>query len=902
MKIPYKEEIESIAKNKKVQIGLTIVLFLIILYFSVHIRNAGLPSLIDQTSGKYLPADPDALYEYRVAQAILDGTSLNSIDPLRNPGMNLTYTSEMLPKILASSYRLFHFFGSEITLDKIDVYYPVVAFAFGLIIFFLLCLYLSKSKIAALIASTLLAFSPSYLTRTGIGISSHESLGMPFMFLALLIFAISLKRFSLNWKNNILLSISSGICFGLSFFSWSGASNFVLMIFPLAIILYYFFGIEEDDQDKKLKFIIFNILWIFSSILIMPLFGYSILSLTLKFVSNYGFIIPAIVVFIIVDYFILKFKNQIKIAQSRYRIIYSLIITFVLGTLGLMLIKKNPLSMIKGIYTQILFPFGLARVNLTVAYFQQPYILDLISQYSLTIFWLFVLGMIFIGVHMARSINSIKHKILFVVAWTIAIIGMMFSRISSASLFNGTNFISQLAYFLSFLIFVGYFIWLYFNNKFKIDANSAFLFAWMFIMLLSTRSAVRVIFIIYCFVAFSVAYAIINLFNYAKKANDSTIKLGLYLLFGLSLLFVIFSLFGNPITHSTGSYTITKYSAANTGPIANEQWQLGMSWVRNNTNSEDVFAHWWDYGYLVQTMANRTTILDGGNANAYGDYLMGRYVLTTPKPETALSFMKTFSVDYLIIDPTDLGKYGAYSKIGSDKNWDRFSAPNTMLIDNAQITETSNGTTYVFAGTNFVDEDIIYQDIFLPGPTYDKYGNAAYKSYILGILIEINNKNKSYGIKQPIAVFVYNNQQYRLPIRYVYFNNQLIDFKTGIESTFRIMPQVSQSNNGQISINNFGAGIYLSPKVSKGLFAQIYLMNDPLNQYTTIQKAYSADDYVVKYLKQQWPEIDDFVYFNGLRAPLKIWKVDYPQNIRTNLEFLATEGEYGALDILKFSD
>jgi len=225
-----------------------------------------------------------------------------------------------------------------------------------------------------------------------------------------------------------------------------------------------------------------------------------------------------------------------------------------------------------------------------------------------------------------------------------------------------------------------------------------------------------------------------------------------------------------------------------------------------------------------------------------------------------------------------------------------------MLIDNAQITETSNGTTYVFAGTNFVDEDIIYQDIFLPGPTYDKYGNAAYKSYILGILIEINNKNKSYGIKQPIAVFVYNNQQYRLQIRYVYFNNQLIDFKTGIESTFRIMPQVSQSNNGQISINNFGAGIYLSPKVSKGLFAQIYLMNDPLNQYTTIQKAYSADDYVVKYLKQQWPEIDDFVYFNGLRAPLKIWKVDYPQNIRTNLEFLATEGEYGALDILKFSD
>jgi len=107
-------------------------------------------------------------------------------------------------------------------------------------------------------------------------------------------------------------------------------------------------------------------------------------------------------------------------------------------------------------------------------------------------------------------------------------------------------------------------------------------------------------------------------------------------LFLVLILGVLIYLFGNPLTGSPGTYQIVSYSAKYSGPIADSAWQNAMKWVRENTSKEDIFIHWWDYGYLVQLIGERTSVLDGGNANAYWNHLMGRYVLTTPFPETAL--------------------------------------------------------------------------------------------------------------------------------------------------------------------------------------------------------------------------------------------------------------------------
>ena len=153
----------------------------------------------------------------------------------------------------------------------------------------------------------------------------------------------------------------------------------------------------------------------------------------------------------------------------------------------------------------------------------------------------------------------------------------------------------------------------------------------------------------------------------------------------------------------------TKFS----GPTVTPQWQKAMFWLRENTPERSIIVHWWDYGYWVQYLGERPTVTDGGHGVGYWDHLIGRYLLTTPNPDAALSFMKTQNVSYLIIDQTDLGKYPAYSKIGSDPGGnDRYSQIPVMTLNPSQTQETAEGILRVYEGGTLVDEDIFYQDIF----------------------------------------------------------------------------------------------------------------------------------------------------------------------------------------------
>ena len=258
--------------------------------------------------------------------------------------------------------------------------------------------------------------------------------------------------------------------------------------------------------------------------------------------------------------------------------------------------------------------------------------------------------------------------------------------------------------------------------------------------------------------------------------------------------------------------------------------------------------------------------------------------------------MKTHNVSYLLIDSTDVGKYPAYSSIGSDiGGGDRFSQIPIMLLDPSQTFETSEKEVRLYQGAAPIDDDIAYSDgnntFFLPSG----------RAFVLGMIIEIAKNNDSLSFKQPIAVFVYNNQQTRIPVRYIYHKGQIIDFKTGIESVARVTQGVVPTSDQGVNIDNLNAVIYLSPKVSKGLFAQLYLMGDPLKKYGTITSAYSEPDPFVSQLRAQGANLDEIVYFQGLRGPIKIWKVEYPENIAEIEGFLNTSGDYAVFDNLTFT-
>ncbi len=131
-------------KNKKVQWGIVIVLFALIAVLSVGMRLSNLPNLVDHTTGNYTLSDPDALYWLRLEGHLLSTGNLNGIDTMRNPGLNLTYSHDLIIYTITGAYKLLHSFNENITLRFVDTVYPAWGFLLALIIFFFLLFFLTE--------------------------------------------------------------------------------------------------------------------------------------------------------------------------------------------------------------------------------------------------------------------------------------------------------------------------------------------------------------------------------------------------------------------------------------------------------------------------------------------------------------------------------------------------------------------------------------------------------------------------------------------------------------------------------------------------------------------------------------------------------------------------------------
>ena len=653
----------NLLKNKKVQIGLTVLILLVIILFSTMMRLSNLSLLIDKTTGNYTLSDPDALYWLRLEGNLLQSGNLNGIDALRYPSLNITYTQELLPYIVVDIYKIIHPFNSSITYQFIDTIYPAYAFAISLVIFFFLVYVLTKSKIAALIASAFLAYSPAYLFRTISGVSGHEALGILFLFVVFLVFILGLRKFHKNWKQTIIWGAVIGFFTTFSLAAWGGTINFILLILPLTLLWYYLFNIEEDNIKLKQKFVTFYLIWIIASLLTTFLVHLNPLRLSSIFLSTAGILVPFVLMFIIFDSMITRYKI---VKKQKFRLLISAIATLFVGLLGLEIAGKGGFDLIGKIYSLLIHPIGASRIGQTVAYYTQPYLDSFKSQISAPLFYLFLLGIGLVCIEMIKKVKTVKHRVILAILEIISVVAILFSRYSSGSMLDGVNFISQLIYFLGFIILISCILWIYYKDRHKIDESIIFIFSWMIVMLITVRAAQRTIFIIVPFIAFVGAYFIVKTIEQIKKLKGKDIKYVLGILFVISLILSFGYLFGNPLAQSMGAISSSQIQAQQTGPLMNDQWQQAMAWVRDNTPKDSVFIHWWDYGYILQTVGLRTTVLDGGNVNSYWDHLMGRYVLTTPNPNTALSFMKSHNVSYLLIDFSDFGKYSAYSIIGSD--------------------------------------------------------------------------------------------------------------------------------------------------------------------------------------------------------------------------------------------
>jgi len=64
---------------------------------------------------------------------------------------------------------------------------------------------------------------------------------------------------------------------------------------------------------------------------------------------------------------------------------------------------------------------------------------------------------------------------------------------------------------------------------------------------------------------------------------------------------------------------------------------------------------------------------------------------------------------------------------------------------------------------------------------------------------------------------------------------------------------------------------------------RLYLYDEDNDSF---KLAYTEDDQIISSLESQGLEIGDFAYFQGIRGPIKIWEITYPEDIEFKEEFI----------------
>ncbi|ADT85052.1 STT3 domain-containing protein [Thermococcus barophilus] len=85
-------------------------------------------------------------------------------------------------------------------------------------------------------------------------------------------------------------------------------------------------------------------------------------------------------------------------------------------------------------------------------------------------------------------------------------------------------------------------------------------------------------------------------------------------------------------------------------PIINDRWVQALTWLKDNSNENDVVLAWWDYGHWVTYYARRSPIVQGGPSRWVALYYLGK---------VNNNQLMARGVDYVIVSYDTALKFGA---------------------------------------------------------------------------------------------------------------------------------------------------------------------------------------------------------------------------------------------------
>jgi dolichyl-diphosphooligosaccharide--protein glycosyltransferase len=131
--------------------------------------------------------------------------------------------------------------------------------------------------------------------------------------------------------------------------------------------------------------------------------------------------------------------------------------------------------------------------------------------------------------------------------------------------------------------------------------------------------------------------------NLSKKKNYSL---------KISSIMIILILFTIPLVYPSSNWISaidfppTILNGGTTYPPSND-WIETLDWIKLNTPEDSIVASWWDYGYWISTVAERTTLIDNATISTWQIEKVAEIFMSTP--DEAWNSLTEWNVDYVVV-------------------------------------------------------------------------------------------------------------------------------------------------------------------------------------------------------------------------------------------------------------
>lgn len=711
----------NIFRKKRYLINYLILSVICILAF--YSRTLNVPHL----ERKYMISPDDPYVFYRYSSIIAEKGYLPKNDSLRYYPIGFDTSRELiLPSYVAGyAYRILKPVFPDLVIPDIAAYYPAALLVVSLIFFFLFVKEIFNERVG-LLATGFFAFTRGILFRTAGGFLEKEPLFLVFLTLSFYMYIKGLKDKKLSKK--MIFGGLAGVFTGLAGLT-SGLYLFIIYSITAVILVSLIFNKTSKEN------LAFNFIWFAVFILILSTSSrYDSITEALFFQVPLGVLLISSINFISN-----KVKDKIPMPTPFFSLLVGLVIVY-----GVTAVKYDPTwfpETLTGFYTLVVNPtLGAERHASSVSENQPPVFYGGFASsswwgvFSYEIFF-FVLGAIFLYFFITKKVKI--SPIIPTIVFTFFLLSLIFENPGPESWAWITKVFGREYLFIGlFFLTTGFLIFLAWKQKKEdnlknLDEAKVCVLVLFVVLCVAANAAVRLFFML------SFPAAILSAFFIDKTSAmiHNRFKDKLYAATPYAIAFVII--------------TINFFGASSTvsGMVPGQgDWFEAMEWVKENTPEDSIFIHWWDYGYMIQTMGERATILDPGNSIVQwnydtGGHIFGGYNYT----EVYDQLVKFHKPDYFLISPEDIPKFYQISRLGLKKTYFTFYYCQRETQNQLEGYEEYDMVRICepLRGYSEIDEDIIIGD-----KIYSKSN-----TYLVAYLIPF--KGNQTG---PYLGYVYNTQ------------------------------------------------------------------------------------------------------------------------------------------------